>query len=166
MAGNSMATPVSVIGFNSLTEPRAFKKDEPVSDENPAKYSVTMEFTGDTAKKVRQQLIDLGKSAVQLKIGKDGVLKVTFSRGEKSGAPRLVDAEGNELNPKPKFLPRNTLGKVLFTPFEYTAFGGGVAFKLDAVMVTEMGEGGGQSGLTPITRETAELVDPSFADIF
>lgn len=126
MENKSLITPEGELGWNQLFEARPFQ-DNP---DLPKKFSVTVYFTGEEAKKFRAALFEIGKAAKL----QDGVLKVNFSRPERMGPPKIIDKNKNELKDLGKFLIKGTKVKVIFSPFEYT---GGTALRLEGLMLLE-----------------------------
>lgn len=151
----ALATLAADVGFNRLNEAKSYE-DNP---DNPKKFTIKLIFKGDDAKKMRDLLVELGKPA---RI-KDGELAVNFSRGEHLGPPKLFNADGTEMVERPKFLPKGTKAKVMFTPYEFPA---GVALRLEGVLVTEMGEMQGITGAKPIELSADVDIDQAFLDAF
>lgn len=147
-------TPVGKVRFSNVFEAKAYM-DEP---EGKKKFSVSVEFEGKEAKDFRQFLLELGKPAVL----KDGKLRVSFSRGEKMGAPKLVNSEGKELTQDDvgKWLRSDSEVVVQFTAYAYPQ---GVGLRLEAIKVVKLAEG--RSKLVPVSVDATE-VDQSFLDAF
>lgn len=149
-------SPVGKVRFSNVFEPRAYM-DDPAGKK---KYSVSVEFEGKEAKDFRQFLLEIGKSAVL----KEGKLRVSFSRGEKMGAPKLVDTNGVELTQERigKWLRNDSEVVIQFTAFEYAQ---GVGLRLEAIKVVKLVEGMKSPSLKPVEVNPGE-VDQSFLDAF
>lgn len=155
-----LKTPTGKVVFSQLEEPRSFKDQEfdDKGNKMPKKYSISVEFEGEDAKKLRSQLIEFGK-AVKLV---DGKLKVSFNKNDKGDKPRLVDKDKNPIVDRPKFLPKDTLVQIAYMANEFPM---GVALVLEAVMV--MGDfTAPSSGLKGVKLDESAIVDKEFLDVF
>ena len=147
-----LATPVGKVQFSQIEDPKSFQ-DNP---ENPKKYTITMEFDGEAAKTLRLQLIELGKATKLV----DGKLKLTFSRRDRDGKPKLVGKDKKDIDNRPAYIPRGTDARVSFIAREAPM---GVYLVLEGVMITgEMAE----ARRGPAAVEVTEVINPEFLDIF
>lgn len=148
-------TPVGKVRFSNVFEPRAYMDDP----EGKKKYSVSVEFDAKEDKEFRQFLLELGKPVPN----KDGKFRLSFSRADKMGAPKLVNGEGKELTQDDigKWLRSDSEVVVQFTAYEFAQ---GVGLRLEAIKVVKLASGGAGQ-LKPVEVDVSS-VDQSFLDAF
>ncbi len=151
-----LVTPKGKVTFSQIEEARSFQ-DNP---ENPKKFTISVEFEGEDAKKLRLQLIEMGKVVKII----DDKLKITFSRAEKLGRPRLVDETKKEIIDRPAFITRGTEVKVAFIAREFPM---GVALLLESVMIIgEMAPNARQNKGGAVKLDSTAVIDKEFLDVF